>query len=129
MSKNGRKRFGAMEEQKRIICVTCPKGCSLDVTGDGSTVVDVKQGCKKGHDYVRQEFIDPRRMVATTISVTGGLHPLLPVYTSKPFPKGRIQELMNTLRSLTISSPVNEGQVVLGNVFATGIDIIASRDI
>ena len=68
-------------------------------------------------------------MVATTISVIGGLHPLLPVYTSKPFPKGRIQELMKKLREVQVSSPVSMGQAVMEDVCNTGIDIIASRDI
>ena len=65
----------------KILCVTCPKGCSLEVTREGETVIEVKPGCKRGHEYVARELTDPRRMVATTVKVKHGNHPLLPVYT------------------------------------------------
>ena len=28
-----------MKEQLKILCITCPKGCSLEVTRDGETIV------------------------------------------------------------------------------------------
>ena len=80
-----------MEETSQIICITCPKGCSLEVTHAGATVVKVNQGCKRGQEYVQRELSDPRRMVASTVRIQGGSHPLLPVYTAEPFPKPRIR--------------------------------------
>jgi len=114
--------------EEKVICVTCPKGCTLIVTRDGQTVVNVENGCKRGHEYARQELTDPRRMVATSVRINGGLHPLLPVYTSAPFPKPRIPELLSVLRKLQISAPVNLDQVLIPNVLDTGIDIQASRE-
>lgn len=116
------------QNQIKILCVTCPKGCSLEVTTDGNTVVEVKSGCKRGHDYARRELVDPRRMVATSIRIRGGIHPLLPVYTSEAFPKQRIMELQSRLRELELQAPVKMGDVVVNNVLDTGIDILASRD-
>ncbi len=118
-----------MPETKKVICITCPKGCTLEVTNEGQTVVKVDGGCKRGHEYVRAEMTDPRRMVATTIKVSGGIHPLLPVYTAAPFPKGQIQDLLGELRKLQLNAPVHMGDVVLVNALETGIDIIASRDV
>jgi len=117
-----------MNTTKKIICVTCPKGCSLEISLAGETIIQVKPGCKKGNEYAKQELTDPRRMVASTVRVLGGVHPLLPVYTSAPFPKGRILELMGALKSTQINSPVKEGQIIMGNALGTGIDIVASRD-
>jgi CxxC motif-containing protein len=114
--------------EEKVICVTCPKGCTLIVTRDGQTVVKVENGCKRGHEYARQELTFPRRMVATTVRIKGGLHPLLPVYTSAPFPKPRIPELLNVLRKLEISAPVDLDQVLLQNALDTGVDIQASRE-
>jgi CxxC motif-containing protein len=117
-----------METTTKIICITCPKGCTLEVTHEGQTVLRVKPGCKRGHDYVKRELVDPRRMVATTVRVRGGIHPLLPVATAAPFPKPRIFELMNALRRIELQAPVAVGQPVLRDALGTGIDILASRD-
>ena len=118
-----------METTSKIICITCPKGCSLEVTHDGQTVIKVNEGCKRGKEYVQRELVDPRRMIATTVRVNNGLHPLLPVTTAAPFPKPLIFDLMTELRKLHLVAPVKMGQVVLANALGTGIDVIASRDI
>src|SRR5512146_1084687 len=117
-----------METTKNVICITCPKGCTLDVTHDGQTVIKVRPGCKRGHEYVQRELVDPRRMVATTVRVQGGIHPLLPVATAAPFPKPRIFELMTALRQIELRAPVKMGEPILCNALGTGIDILASRD-
>ena len=117
-----------MEQTKKIICITCPKGCTLEVNYAGETIVSIKPGCKRGHEYAEREMKDPRRMVASTVKVVGSLHPLLPVYTAQPFPKLRIAELMVELRKLELHAPIHMSEVVVSNALGTGIDIIASRD-
>ena len=116
------------KETVKILCVTCPKGCSLEVTKEGDTVLEVKPGCKRGHEYAKRELVDPRRMVATSIRIANGVHPLLPVYTSAPFPKPRIMELQLKLRKVELRAPVKMGAVVVQNILDSGVDIIASRD-
>lgn len=114
--------------EEKVICVTCPKGCTLWVTRDGQTVLSVQNGCKRGHEYAKQELTDPRRMVASSVRLTGGIHPLLPVYTSAPFSKPLIPELLALLRQVEISAPVALDQVILENVLGSGINIQASRE-
>ncbi len=119
-----------MAETEKIICITCPKGCTLEVTREGQTVLKVDgSGCKRGARYVEEELRDPRRMIASTVRVTGGLHPLLPVYTAAPFPKPRIRELLTALRAVEIDAPVQMGDVVLENALGTGIDVVASKTV
>lgn len=118
-----------MADIEKIICITCPKGCTLEVTKEGETIIAIKPGCKRGHEYAHSEMVDPRRMVASTVKVEGGLHPLLPVYTSATFPKPRIPELLVELRKIRVSAPVKMEQIVLENALGTGINILASRDI
>jgi CxxC motif-containing protein len=67
-------------------------------------------------------------MVATTVKVKGGLHPLVPVYTEAPFPKPKIFDLLKEIRKVEIDAPVEMEQVVLENPLGEGIDIVASRD-
>jgi CxxC motif-containing protein len=112
-----------------MICVTCPMGCTLQVTHENETVLHVDGNtCQRGLDYVESELTDPRRMVATTVRVSGGLHPLVPVYTAEPFPKPRIFELLDALREVEVDAPIAINQVVLDNALDTGIDVVASRD-
>lgn len=118
-----------MPETDKVICITCPKGCRLDVTREGDTILKVDNcGCKRGEEYVKAELIDPRRMVATTVKIKGGVHPLLPVYTAKPFPKPRIRELLGALQQVELQTPVGMGDVVVKDALGTGIDILASRE-
>ena len=111
-----------------FICTVCPKGCMLKVVREDDTFVHITAGCKRGKDYARQELTDPRRMVATTVKVKGGLHPLLPVYTSAPFPKLKIRDLLSEIRKIEITTPIKMEQIILENVLGTGINILASRN-
>ena len=113
---------------EKVICTTCPKGCTLEVTRDGETIISILNGCKRGHEYAKQELTDPRRMVASTVRIRGAVHPLMPVYTSAPFPKPRIPELLKLLRSVELNAPVALDQPVLENVLGTGINVYASRE-
>ena len=112
-----------------IICVACPHGCHLEATRKEGEILISNAGCKRGQEYAINEITDPRRMVATTVRIQHGIHPLLPVYTSEPFPKGRVTELLREIRKVEITAPIKMGQVVLENALGTGIDVIASRDL
>jgi CxxC motif-containing protein len=117
------------EITEEMICITCPMGCTLQVTHDGETLINVEGNtCKRGIAYVKDELTDPRRMVATTVRVKNGLHPLVPVYTEAAFPKPQIFDLLAKTREIEIEAPVKINQVVLENALGTGIDILASRD-
>jgi CxxC motif-containing protein len=117
------------KETTELICITCPMGCTLDVTHEGDAIVDIKGNtCKRGEDYAQEELTDPRRMVTTTVRVAGGLHPLMPVYTSAPIPKARIFDLLKAIREAEIQAPIRMGDVVLEDVVDTEVDVLASRD-
>ncbi|HOV49478.1 MAG TPA: DUF1667 domain-containing protein [Anaerolineae bacterium] len=114
---------------EKMICITCPMGCTLEVTREGTTVLSVEgNSCKRGPEYVQRELTDPRRMVASTVRVRGGVHPLVPVYTGKPVPKPRIFELLAQLREVELEAPVHMNQVVLENVLGEDINVVASRE-
>lgn len=113
-----------------MICITCPRGCTLDVTVEGKTVVKVAgNNCQRGVDYAMAEVTDPRRMVTTTVRVKGGVHPLVPVYTEKPIPKPQIFALLAEARKVELTAPVKFGDIVMENVLGTGINVLASRNI
>lgn len=118
------------QEHRKFICITCPRGCALDVTMEGEAVVKMEgNSCKRGIDYVTGELNDPRRMVTTTVRVRGGVHPLAPVYTESPIPKPRIFDLLAEIRKIELRAPVKFGDVVIENALGTGVNILASRNI
>ena len=117
------------KETTELICITCPMGCTLDVTHEGDTIVNIEGNtCKRGEDYAKEELTNPQRMVTTTVRVAGGLHPLMPVYTSAPIPKARIFDLLADIRKVEIQAPIRVGDVVLEDVVDTDVDVLASRD-
>lgn len=118
------------QEHRKFICITCPRGCALDVTMEGEAVVKMEgNSCKRGIDYVTGELNDPRRMVTTTVRVKGGVHPLAPVYTESPIPKPRILDLLAEIRKIELRAPVKFGDVVIENALGTGVNVLASRNI
>jgi len=118
------------QEQRKLICITCPRGCALVVTVGGETVIKTEgNSCKRGVDYATGELKDPRRMVTTTVRVKGGVHPLAPVYTESPIPKPRILDLLAEIRKIELTAPVKFGEVVIANALGTGVNVLASRNI
>lgn len=117
------------QEPMEIICIACPKGCRLEVLRSQGEILVSNAGCKQGTEYADGEINDPRRMVASTVRVNNSIHPLVPVYTEFPFPKGKIKSLLDEIREVKLNAPVKIGQVVIENALDTGINIIASRDL
>ena len=119
-----------MAIEREFICTACPKGCLLRVVMEGKDVVKMEgYTCRKGVDYGKQEATDPRRMLATTVRVENGFHPLLPVYTQKPISKAKIEAVLTALRDLRLKAPIKAQSVVLADVAGTGVDVLASRDL
>lgn len=114
---------------RELVCVSCPLGCGLKVELDDSGAVINVTGntCPRGKKYAVDECTNPVRMVTSTVKVKGGEHPVVPVKTSKPVPKGLMFEIMKEINSVTVEAPVKIGDVVIENVLGTGADIIATN--
>jgi CxxC motif-containing protein len=113
--------------EKKFICIRCPKGCEILTTLDGYTIKSIKGNvCKLGEDYVQHEVSDPRRIITTTVTVKNGIKPLVPVWSTDGIPKVKIFDLMTLLRNVELEAPVELNTLVLKNVFETGADIVTS---
>jgi CxxC motif-containing protein len=114
--------------EKKLICIVCPMGCRLTVTGSIDHL-NVDGGvCRKGTEYARDELTHPVRMVCTTVRITGGIHPVIPVKTDKPIPDRYKLDVVKAVNGITLASPVKMGDVVLADLFGTGVNIVAERD-
>ena len=117
---------------KKLICIGCPKGCELCVEMDGNNVKSVLgHSCKRGEEYAIKEVTNPTRIITSTVIVNGGkgINSQVSVKTEHDIPKGKITEVMDQLKGVSVSAPVKIGDVVIENVAGTGVNIVATRNI
>ena len=113
-----------------IICTVCPRGCHIDVVGEGDVISSVEgHGCKRGLEYASAEFAHPVRILTTTVKIAGSKSELLPVRSAKPVPKEKLFDCMEVIRAATVKAPVNRYDVVVANICGTGVDIVATKAI
>ncbi len=116
-------------ETKQLNCINCPMGCLLTVTLTDGAITDVTGNtCPRGETYAHQELTNPQRMLTSTVRISGGELPLLPVVSKSTLPKGKILECAQALRAVSIEAPVKTGDVIVANILGLGVDIVASRD-
>ena len=116
-----------METYKKVTCIICPKGCRIDAkVKDGKIVSIENYDCKRGLEYAKNEVLDPRRILTTTLKLSGGR--VLPVRTKDPIPKKLLKKAMYELKDVIITAPVKVGDIVAKNVVGTGIDLIATSN-
>lgn len=115
---------------KNYTCIICPLGCEIKAIIEESKIVKIDgHTCLKGKDYVEQENMNPQRSIATSIYVEGGDLPLVSVRLTKPIPKNRIFDVMNELKKVKLTAPVNINQVVIKNVLNLNTDVITTKKV
>lgn len=113
------------------LCIGCPLGCRLEVDEhpDDHAIVEVRGfSCRRGKEYAIQEHTAPQRMVTTTVAIDHAPWVRLPVRSKKAVPKDKVMAICGALRTVRVSAPVSNGDVILANVLESGVDIIATRD-
>ena len=117
-------------EKRELTCIGCPLGCPLVVTMENGAVLSVTGNtCPRGDAYARKEVTAPCRIVTTTVPVRGGELAAVSVKTTGEIPKGRIFDCVRALKTVTVDAPVSIGQVILGDVAGTGVDVIATKGV
>ena len=115
--------------ERELICVTCPIGCRLKVTSTADDPMHVTgQICERGVTYAHNEITNPVRMVCTTAKIKGGIHSVIPVKTDKAIPDRYKLDVVKAVNGVVLTSPVKRGDVVLSDLFGTGVNIVAERD-
>jgi len=114
--------------EKNLICIVCPIGCRLKVSGTEDNLKVIGAKCDKGTPYARNEIFNPHRVVCTTVKIKGGIHPVIPVKTDKPIPEKYKLEAVRAVSSIELTSPVKMGDIIMSDLFGTGVNIVAERD-
>ena len=113
-----------------VQCIGCPIGCGGEVIVENGTVSEMTGfTCNKGLAYAAEEVVAPKRMVTTTVRVSGGGLTLLPVVSGTPVPKERIFDCLRLLRGVSVAAPIAEGTIIVSDALGLGVDFRAARDI
>ncbi len=110
---------------KEYICIVCPKGCHIMVDGD-----DISgYSCPRGLNYIKQELVDPRRTLTSTMYVEGGNIRVCPVKSSDTLPKDSVFDVVKLIDKTVAVAPIKIGDVLIPNVLNLGVDIVATKNI
>jgi len=108
---------------RNLICIICPRGCSLtaDITDTGVTVTG--HSCKRGEEYAVNECTNPVRTVTATVRVSNRYNTMVSVKTAAPVPKDKMMDVMAQLRKTQVNAPVAIGDVVIPDICGTSVVI------
>lgn len=112
-----------------IICIVCPKGCSIRVYEDDKGIKMTGQGCQRGYDFALEEVTHPVRTLQTTVETVYDHMPRLSVKTDRPIDKIKIQEVMDVCHHSLVKYMVSTGDIIIENICDTGANLVATTDI
>lgn len=114
---------------RELVCIVCPRGCTMQVEKDGEETKVSGNACKRGAQFAKSELTNPTRTICTTARTTFKDAPVLPVRVSAEIPKDRIFDVMHEINEVKVDSRVGRGDVIIENVLGLGVDIIATSDL
>ena len=80
-------------------------------------------------EYAEKEILNPERTLTTTVRVKHGHLSLVSVKSNKPLPKERLFDAMNLLAKIEVEAPIRIGDKIVENLFNTGVDVVATKNI
>ncbi len=115
-------------QTRSFTCIICPNGCNIESKICGQEISTTGNICKKGEEYVRQELIDPRRTIATTVRIDGAELPLCSVRLTKAVPKKAIFEIMKEINKVHLTAPAHIGDILIHNICGYDSDVIVTKE-
>ncbi|MBQ3063945.1 MAG: DUF1667 domain-containing protein [Clostridia bacterium] len=112
---------------RSLICIICPRGCALHVSGEGDALTVTGNACPKGGQYAVDECTHPTRTVTSIVRVANREDTMVSVKTAAPIPKEHIFDVMQKIRAAEVNAPIEAGTVILADLFGT--DVIATKTI
>lgn len=114
---------------KTIICLSCPIGCNLKAEFVNEEFIISDNKCPKGIIFAKNELVSPKRIVTSTCRINSTLINRIPLKTGVPVSKKDIDKILKLISGINLNSPVKAGDVVINNVFNSGVDILATRTV
>ncbi len=118
------------QNKKEFICIICPNSCRLTIWQNNDDEIQIEgYQCLRGKTYGIAEYTNPTRMIITTMKINNGILPIIPVRSQFPISKYDIKKIMKIINKTECQAPIKMGDILIGNIIESGIDIIASRDL
>ena len=115
---------------RELTCIGCPMGCQLTAVLENGQVTRVTGNtCPRGREFAVSEMTAPRRTICSTVRTAFPDAPVLPVRVSADIPKDRIFDVMDALKTVTVSERIGRGDVVIPDVLGLGVDVIATSSL
>ena len=119
-----------MSSTTNLVCITCPRGCSLTATTDDNGEISVTGNfCKRGEMFAKAELTRPMRTICSTVRTTIKEAPVLPCRVSSDIPKDKIFDVMAEINKVVVDKKMVRGDVIIPNVLDLGVDVIATSDL
>ena len=112
--------------EKEMICIVCPVGCHIKVNTEDYKVTG--NACPRGAVYGKEELTAPKRVVTSTVKIKNAIDNRCPVKTEQAIPKELNFKLMEELKNIELTAPVKRGDIVIKDVFNTGVDVVVTKD-
>ena len=112
---------------QQITCLNCPLRCSIDVEYDESSIYIIEgNNCERGYRFAIDKLDLPNRNAFAYVKVANSSAKTVKVITTKPISRDLIPMLEEELAKITLNAPVKVQDLVIANVFNTGVDIVAA---
>lgn len=113
-------------------CIVCPVGCHLKIEKDDTSeegYIVSGNKCPRGHKYAIKEMTNPERVVTSTVKINNIENLMLPVKTTDGIPKSKVLNFMAEINKIEVSLPVKRGDILIENIYNTGVNLVASKSI
>ena len=115
---------------RKMTCIICPNGCDLEAQiTDGKCESVSGNLCPKGAQYAAQEVEEPKRTIASSVTVKNGVLLLASVRLNRAVPKEKIFNVMEEVRRIVLDAPVYAGDIASENILGLGSDLIVTKNV
>lgn len=114
---------------KEMTCIVCPVGCKLKISKVDDEFIVEGNNCERGEKYGINEMTNPLRVVTSTVKINNVKNKMVPVKTTDGIPKEKIMDLMEKINKIKVDLPVKRGDILLENLYDTGVSLVITRDI
>jgi CxxC motif-containing protein len=101
----------------------------MEVTVEEDTISVKGNTCKRGEAYAENEIRDPQRVITTTARVINGDSPVVSVKTDRDISKKLMFDVVKEINKHSFPAPVHIGDILIEDIFDTGVNIVATRSI
>ncbi|MCQ2488825.1 MAG: DUF1667 domain-containing protein [Clostridia bacterium] len=112
-----------------LVCITCPRGCTVNIEKVGDDWKVSGNSCNKGREFAINEMTKPMRTICSTVKTTFSDAPVLPCRVSADIPKDKIFDVMKEINKVVVDKPIGRGDVIIKNVLDLGVDVISTSDL